>query len=326
MFGLFRLILAALVMYGHLVAIHGFRSHYAVWGFYTLSGFLMTLVLSEKYNDKGGLKKFALNRFLRIYPTYWIVLIMTLILVVLTIGLSDVNTFHGAMVIPKTFKDVLFNLDILGLSYGKGVRLVPPAWALSIEVTYYILIALLMSKSKIFTWVVFVISLVWFSVNLNRGIENYYSYIICGFPFAIGALLYYYKDVFKIDLELSSVYYYTMFTLAILGYFFFFYLVKRFNIEPYGIGLILNQIIVSVFVLVLYKLKFKEIKSIRKIDKILGDLSYPVYLIHWFVGYLIFTVFQVERGLNMVLIAIIPVVVLSYGINQIEKRINTLKK
>ena len=47
---------------------------YAVWGFYCLSGYLMTLVLNEKYGfSPRGLARFAINRALRIYPAYYVV-------------------------------------------------------------------------------------------------------------------------------------------------------------------------------------------------------------------------------------------------------------
>ncbi|MGX4514728.1 hypothetical protein ACWJV6_21025, partial [Clostridioides difficile] len=44
---------------------------YAVWGFFILSGYLMTHVLCFKYgHEEGGLRDYAFNRFLRIYPAY----------------------------------------------------------------------------------------------------------------------------------------------------------------------------------------------------------------------------------------------------------------
>ena len=44
---------------------------YAVWGFFVLSGYLMTLVLTTKYGTApAGLRQFATNRLLRIYPSF----------------------------------------------------------------------------------------------------------------------------------------------------------------------------------------------------------------------------------------------------------------
>ena len=48
--------------------------------FFVLSGFLMTLVLTTKYGfDRTGLKAYAFNRFMRIFPLYWLAAIMGLL-------------------------------------------------------------------------------------------------------------------------------------------------------------------------------------------------------------------------------------------------------
>ena len=71
--GSWRFFLAFLVVISHLWKdMIGGPAAYAVWGFYVLSGYLMTLVLNEKYGPSiNGLKRYAYNRFLRIYPLYW---------------------------------------------------------------------------------------------------------------------------------------------------------------------------------------------------------------------------------------------------------------
>jgi peptidoglycan/LPS O-acetylase OafA/YrhL len=80
--GAFRLSLAVVVMLGHLA----FYAHplpyfmpggVAVEAFYIVSGFLITLVLVEKYDSRLFL--FYSNRALRLYPIYWIVLILYLL-------------------------------------------------------------------------------------------------------------------------------------------------------------------------------------------------------------------------------------------------------
>jgi peptidoglycan/LPS O-acetylase OafA/YrhL len=68
--GSWRFFLALLVAFSHLWdgMIHG-PAAYAVWGFFLISGFLMALVLQTRYSDGwGGLRDYAFNRFLRIYP------------------------------------------------------------------------------------------------------------------------------------------------------------------------------------------------------------------------------------------------------------------
>ena len=47
---------------------------YAVFGFFALSGYLMTLIMQQNYGyTVRGIGGYALNRFLRIYPIYWVV-------------------------------------------------------------------------------------------------------------------------------------------------------------------------------------------------------------------------------------------------------------
>ena len=77
MFGTYRYCLAHLVVLTHLASWPGVGS-YAVFGFYMLSGFLMSLILNERYGfSLQGLRGYAANRALRIYPPYLFVLAAT---------------------------------------------------------------------------------------------------------------------------------------------------------------------------------------------------------------------------------------------------------
>lgn len=50
------------------------HGYYAVFGFFALSGYLMTHVLKEHYlKQPGGIRRYLANRVLRIYPLYWLV-------------------------------------------------------------------------------------------------------------------------------------------------------------------------------------------------------------------------------------------------------------
>ena len=81
--GTIRLILATAVIIFHSSSIFGIQSvggQIAVQAFYIISGFYMALILNEKYiGINNSYKLFISNRFLRIYPIYWIVFIITII-------------------------------------------------------------------------------------------------------------------------------------------------------------------------------------------------------------------------------------------------------
>ena len=77
--GTLRFLLALTVAYGHLATPMGFPgSDTAVQCFFVISGFYMSLVLNGKYGP-GTYWLFVSNRILRLWPSYLIVLLLSLI-------------------------------------------------------------------------------------------------------------------------------------------------------------------------------------------------------------------------------------------------------
>src|SRR5450759_4624800 len=77
--GIIRVLLALSVVAAHFGGIWNLRfvgGQVAVQSFYIISGFYMSLILNEKYVGKNkSYKLFITNRFLRLYPIYWLSLI-----------------------------------------------------------------------------------------------------------------------------------------------------------------------------------------------------------------------------------------------------------
>lgn len=81
--GVFRLILAAAVVIAHSAPVPWLplvNGGLAVKLFFMVSGFYMALILSGKYQCPKGIWLFYSNRFLRIFPIYWLVLVLELLL------------------------------------------------------------------------------------------------------------------------------------------------------------------------------------------------------------------------------------------------------
>jgi peptidoglycan/LPS O-acetylase OafA/YrhL len=77
--GLIRLILAYSVVLNHSGPVHGYfliPSNAAVTLFFMISGFYMALVMTEKYTGPNRIRRFYSNRILRLYPTYFISVIL----------------------------------------------------------------------------------------------------------------------------------------------------------------------------------------------------------------------------------------------------------
>jgi peptidoglycan/LPS O-acetylase OafA/YrhL len=78
--GLIRLLLAISVITTHSTSIFGLnfiQGQIAVEIFFMISGFYMALILIEKYNKKTDYKIFISNRLLKIFPTYWLILVIS---------------------------------------------------------------------------------------------------------------------------------------------------------------------------------------------------------------------------------------------------------
>jgi len=108
---------------------------YAVCGFYVVSGYLMTAVLNDNY--RGRPLAFWGNRFLRLFPMYYLVgAAMALILIVRPIDDDLWTRAFG-------WHDFFGNLTIVWFEFYDGsrdFRLVPSAWSVAVEIVDYFLL------------------------------------------------------------------------------------------------------------------------------------------------------------------------------------------
>lgn len=284
MFGTYRALLALMVVFQHLGEIRGLGA-FAVFGFYVLSGYLMTLILHASYGySPAGIGRYALNRFLRIYPIYWIAC-LTSIALVLWLGADRTSTYQASIRLPDDLESALRNLLIV-IEYDTKARLTPPAWALTAELFYYACIGLGMSRTRFRTIVWFAASTLYtVYVNLAQLPWTYHYHLIpaASLPFSTGALIYHYKDrvleaVPLLRARLAPV---PLFALILLNF-----------AASQGLGTLrtwgfyLNYALNTLIVLSLAGRSSLPGIS-RRVDESLGDFSYPIYLMHYQAGLLL---------------------------------------
>ncbi len=207
MLDVYRLILALAVVQAHLW--HNgppWIAWQAVFSFYVVSGFLMTMILNERYGfSPGGFIRFAINRALRLFPVYLIVLAAT-VLIIVTIG--PVNAINGAMDLPNSVGEWMANLFIVGLSgitHDPGRRLVPPAWSLAIEIVCYLVLALGAARSPRTLAVMLGLGILVSGWQIaadwsapDYGFQHHYATYQAGLiPFALGGLAYFWRDALQ---------------------------------------------------------------------------------------------------------------------------------
>ena len=196
MFGTFRYLLAGMVVLTHLwPAQTMWWGVYAVFCFYLVSGYLMTLVLDRSYPyTADGMARYATNRVLRIYPPYVVVCLIALLLIYFLPDVAESTNYKLRW--PGSIREWLSAFFIFG-QLGSHHALVPPAWSLNIELVYYVAMAVLLSRNETIVTLWFVASCAYtaFLVVIAPGnFEARYSAIPgASLPFAFGALLYTYR-------------------------------------------------------------------------------------------------------------------------------------
>ena len=332
MFGTYRTLLALMVVALHLGGIPIIGA-YAVFGFYSLSGYLMTLIMQTNYGyTLSGVSKYAANRFLRIYPTYWVSIAFSAALV-LFLGEQFSSDYHSSIYFPQNISESIKNI-FLFFPFRESPRLTPPAWALTVEIFFYILIGLGISKNKKRVLVWLLVSVIYHlaAIRLNFGWESrYFTFFAASLPFATGAFIYHYKDKLLEHVSQAKGKSGDLLPFIIIFFILLNWLVGHLTGKSEGLFFYSNYVLCALMVLVLSERRSLPYIS-KKFDKWMGDFSYPMYLIHYQVG-MIVIVFLDMIGLTykrpdiiLMLISIPFIFLLSYVFTVIiEKPIELIR-
>ena len=283
MFGFYRYLLAHMVILSHMWReLNYWAGAYAVFGFYMLSGYLMSFVLNEVYgNGFTGRINFLTNRALRIYPMYLLVLVVSICVVLLAPELS--SQVNSALVLPFNITEWLHNIFIIGLN-GEKARLVPVAWSLDVELTFYVLMALCLARNRyvVYVWlglsVAYTLYMIWAGYVWR---DRYFSAAAASLPFSIGA------TIFMVRARISGHGYWHAVAAAILFILNLAYADLLWDDPKVG-GFYLSLGIGIYLLVSLIGLSEKNIpKILKSADKVCGDLAYPIFLCHWPVAVLV---------------------------------------
>lgn len=124
--GALRLVLASLVVLSHASRLETGRP--AVFLFFVLSGYWVMRMYDEKYRGPGGIAVFYLSRLLRLALPFVSIYVIALLLVGLGTGQFPGDMLRGVLIAGVASSDA----DILGVS-----------WSIDIELQFYLLIPLL---------------------------------------------------------------------------------------------------------------------------------------------------------------------------------------
>jgi peptidoglycan/LPS O-acetylase OafA/YrhL len=304
--GLIRILLAISVVLEHSNSIFGIffiDSQYAVQLFYIISGFYMSLILNEKYLNKPY-KLFITNRILRIYPIYLLVVLLT-ILFSISSGLlfdnygrikpfinylSDIKIFYLLFLAGANL--LLIGQDLLlflGLDTITGnlfltaniadtdpkvynFLLVPQAWTLALEIYFYLLAPFIVRKHSAYIIILMGISFglrLWFyKIGFDHDPWTYRFFPFELFFFISGSLCY--KIYTKIKTNYLPLFIQYMMVLYIVSYIIFYTFLPNNFIRTVLLYFSFCAFLPFIFNFTKY----------NKIDRFIGELSYPVYIVH----------------------------------------------
>lgn len=302
--GILRLYLAYVVLLSHCPegTILNKISHpaLAVQCFYAISGFYVQLLVYQfRGKGEGWALQFYKNRILRIFPTYLILLVITTIL------------FPGSLIYLKsfTFQKMLTFLTANLILVTQGlmrylaipVNVLPQAWTLSLEFMFYIISPFLLLKNNrvLLSFIILgVILRVFDCFVLKLYLHDwFYGFFPQELPiFLLGSLGFRFYNTYLRNVQKQYVIPMMMVNVLIASYlaWFTFYGWLRINVGQWDgiatLGVPLRYWAVLFVTIGSLPFLFHLTKNSR-LDRIIGEFSYPVYLSHFlfielFQGYL----------------------------------------
>jgi peptidoglycan/LPS O-acetylase OafA/YrhL len=170
------------------------------------------------------------------------------------------------------------NIFIVGLLDGPLKVLVPPAWSLDIELVFYALMGLGLSRNRLTVTAWFLASLgytLWLNWQGAPFGDRYSAYGAASLPFSMGAMVYMYRHFLLRYLCLPL-------TWAALLWLSTLVVVRLEWLHPHGAGFYLLLVLGGLLLISINRLDPASFPAWwQRIDQLLGNLAYPIFLCHW---------------------------------------------
>ncbi len=280
--GLIRFLLAITIVIHHSYPLFGLLflgRDAALKAFYIISGFYMSLILNEKYIGKnGGYKLFITNRFFRIYPTYWLILLLTYIFEIILLHQNILSQPPLNILSDVT---LLIRNDYLQINTdNRQLLTLPVAYTLVSELCFYIVAPFIVKLSRKMLFILtgialFIHFLVQVILRLNHNPAGDWFFPEIIIFFLLGVLSY---EIYKVIKHKTFPKKYLVSTFILILALVISYSNIPFNYTFTSIIKFKEWIFLLIF-LVSIPFIFKLTNKLS-IDRIIGETSYPIYLCH----------------------------------------------
>lgn len=299
--GLVRLLLAISVVLFHAGSSFNIaNSTVAVLSFFIISGFYMAMILDKKYTGPKATFLFWSNRFLRIFPLYWVTLVILLLFVLaklfLHIGTEDNAIIHYLTysspnspsfftnLINLIFRNItlIFNIDYFRVDNSQpGYLLISQAWTLQVELLFYLLAPFLMKLSKkLFLVLSLTYSVIYFGLLIPRHlIPPTLAFIFLNYLIFFLLGMFSYRFLFGLfsSKKIKPIYLKIIF-LSFVSYLVLYNLILKISVP------LMNMESLPYYLALVLALPATFVQTrLNTMDNFIGKLSYPVYIMHLFV-------------------------------------------
>ncbi|MFU2328098.1 acyltransferase family protein [Pseudomonas sp. NFX98] len=242
--------------------------------FFMISGFVILMTASN-----NTLKHFFISRAVRLYPAFWVCCTITFI-ITLAIGQPRYTATFYQYVVNMTLLS-----DFMSIPSIDGVY-----WSLFVEIKFYLLISVLLAFKKIekietylVLWLLISAMTEAFSFGKLRSIliTDYSAYFIAGATF----YLIWTEGITKTRLSLLIG------SLALACYTAIVFAKLLETIYPTQFNLVIICSIITIFFMTFYLIATNKTIAIGAWNwTALGALTYPLYLLHQMIGFMIFNI------------------------------------
>lgn len=262
--------------------------------FFMISGFVILMSAGN-----GNLKSFLISRVVRLYPAFWVCCTITFV----------ATLAFGASHFTSTLRQYLGNMTLMGEFIG-AKPLDGAYWSLFLEIRFYAMVLLLMAFRKvqqserfILLWLV-VSSLleIKHSVELSQFLVTDYAAF-----FSAGALFFrIWSQGFSVQRLLLIVAAWSLAVVQTLRHVAEF---KHYFHTELSSVIVLG--VITAFFLLFFLIALKKTGEFgKKRWVLLGSLTYPLYLVHQNVGFMLFNAFYPRVNAHVLLWTTVAFVVL----------------
>jgi peptidoglycan/LPS O-acetylase OafA/YrhL len=318
--GSYRFLLAFFVFCSHSVwplahtVTHDQIGGIAVLCFFVVSGYLITLTIEVHYAN--SVRRYVINRFLRIYPTFWISMLVA------TAAILSMGTTYVAenFYLRDWTWDNILRCILIFPAYGgnKTWGPIPVGWTLQVEVCFYLIMAVLYlavgrlpHRTRHIVVMCFCCAcFIGYVVPIAMTKHLWGNGFLFAPFFGVGVIT---AIISRLETDQHSMRLCGGLVLAVLLALcvtVLFFMLLPTPIPGYATrGTVTFAIVSGLFFFLLLPPVASQLVRFKRLDTLLGDLTYPVYTLHfplnqvtalWLYSYLGLSTVFVQLGISIV--------------------------